>query len=557
MIPSRSASHDASITLWPTPTVTQDDCAVGGLDQHPRDRVGAVALVEDPDLVVDELELRDRRIGPDERLPQSLVEGVHGAVPLAGLDVAHARRDQLHRRLRDGLLPRRRVGEGLGDHAPRLDGEVGRPGSVDLGREQQLERRVGCLERVAARLHLLDLGRDAVDQVAVARQVVAELATLQLDRGTAGHVADEQPHVVAHTDRIHVLVEVRVHLDRARVQPGLVREGRRTDVGLARGGRHVRHLGHRVGDPGGVAEQTLRQHPPVQLQLEVGHDGHEVGVAGPLAVPVDGALHVRRAGLDGGQCVGDRAAGVVVAVDADAALGRRHHVVHDVADPAREHPSVGVAERDDLGPGVVRRPQHLERVVTVGAVAVEEVLGVEEDLLTLGGQVAHRVADHLEVLGQRRSQGQLDVPWMRLRHEGDHRGATVAQRADQRVVRSPYAGPPGGAEGGEPRVAEVELGARAGEELGVLGVGPGPTPLDEPDAQLVELARDRQLVGHGEVQPLLLRAVAQGGVVDVERALQVHRVRPGARAVGRRCSGETKRPPVGTGGLRVRVCPTR
>ena len=66
----------------------------------------------------------------------------------------------------------------------------------------------------------------------------------------------------------------------------------------------------------------------------------------------------------------------------------------------------------------------------------------------------------------------------------------------------------------------------AGEELGVLGVGARPTALDEADAQLVELARDGELVGDREVETLLLRAVAQGGVVDVERALQVHRVRP-------------------------------
>ena len=41
--------------------------AVAGLDQHPGDRVGAVALVEDPHLVVDQLELRDLREGLADR----------------------------------------------------------------------------------------------------------------------------------------------------------------------------------------------------------------------------------------------------------------------------------------------------------------------------------------------------------------------------------------------------------------------------------------------------------------------------------------------------------
>jgi hypothetical protein len=36
--------------------------------------------------------------------------------------------------------------------------------------------------------------------------------------------------------------------------------------------------------------------------------------------------------------------------------------------------------------------------------------------------------------------------------------------------------------------------------------------------------RDGELVRDGEVEPLLLRAVAQGRVVDVELAVQVHEV---------------------------------
>ena len=76
--------------------------AVGGLDQDPGDRVGAVTLVEDPHLVVDQLELRDLRERLHQRLPQRLVEGVDRAVALAGLDVPHALGDAASR------SPRRR-----------------------------------------------------------------------------------------------------------------------------------------------------------------------------------------------------------------------------------------------------------------------------------------------------------------------------------------------------------------------------------------------------------------------------------------------------------------
>ena len=320
-----------------------------------------------------------------------------------------------------------------------------------------------------------------------------------------------------------MLVEVGVDLDRAGVQPGLVRERRRADVGLARGRRDVGDLGDGVRDAGRLVEQALRQHAAVQLELEVGDDGDEVGVAGALAVAVDAALHVARAGGDRGQRVGDGAAGVVVGVDADPGAGRLDHVEHDVGDPVGQHAAVGVAERDDLGAGLGGGAQHLQRVRPVGAVAVEEVLGVEEHRLPLLAQVGDGVAHHREVLLERRAQRELDVAVVRLGDEGDHARPGVAEGGDQRVVGGAYAGPAGGAERRELRVGELELLARAAEELGVLRVRARPAALDVAHAEPVELAGDAQLVGDREVEPLLLGAVAQGGVVDVERAVQVHR----------------------------------
>ena len=133
------------------------------------------------------------------------------------------------------------------------------------------------------------------------------------------------------------------------------------------------------------------------------------------------------------------------------------------------------------------------------------------------------VADHREVLLQRGAQRELDVPVVRLGHQGDHPGAAVAQRRDQRVVGGLHAGPPGRAERGQLGVLQRQLLAGAGEELGVLRVGARPAALDEADPEPVELPGDRQLVGDGEVEPLLLRTVAQGGVVDVERVPAGHR----------------------------------
>jgi hypothetical protein len=129
------------------------------------------------------------------------------------------------------------------------------------------------------------------------------------------------------------------------------------------------------------------------------------------------------------------------------------------------------------------------------------------------------VPHHREVLLQRRTQRQLDVPVVALRDDRDDRCARVAEGGHERVVRRGHPGAAGGAEGRELRVLQVELGPAPAEELGVLRVRSRPAALDEADAEVVQVPRDHQLVGDGEVQPLLLGTVAQRRVVDVERVV--------------------------------------
>src|SRR3546814_16257114 len=62
---------------------------------------------------------------------------------------------------------------------------------------------------------------------------------------------------------------------------------------------------------------TLFRSADPELQLEVGDAGHEVGVAGALAVAVDRALQLGGTAQHGGHRVGDRAAAVVLGVDAE------------------------------------------------------------------------------------------------------------------------------------------------------------------------------------------------------------------------------------------------
>ena len=236
------------------------------------------------------------------------------------------------------------------------------------------------------------------------------------------------------------------------------------------------------------------------------------------------------AGLDRRHRVGHGAAGVVVAVDADAGPGRRDDIRDGGMDLPGQHPPVGVAQGDDLRTGVDSGLDAGERVLAVEEVAVEEVLGVDDDGAPLGDQVAHGVADHREVLLAGRPQRPLHVPDVRLRDERDDARPRVDERLDLRVLDGGRARLTGRAEGRERRVVHGELGLGPAEELRVVRVGPRPSPFDVSDAEVVEVTGDRQLVRDGEVDPLLLRAVAHRRVVDVER--RGHLALPGSRAKG-------------------------
>ena len=92
----------------------------------------------------------------------------------------------------------------------------------------------------------------------MAGQVEAELGTLELDACPAGHLGDQHPLPVAHNRRVHVVVELRVHLDRTRVQPRLMGESRRPDIGLVGVGSDVGDLRQRVRGAGQLAERAVR-----------------------------------------------------------------------------------------------------------------------------------------------------------------------------------------------------------------------------------------------------------------------------------------------------------
>src|SRR5215207_2340114 len=176
----------------------------------------------------------------------------------------------------------------------------------------------------------------------------------------------------------------------------------------------------------------------------------------------------------------------------------------------------------------------------VVGVAVEEVLAVEEHPAALGDQEAHGVGHHRQVLLRRGAQRLPHVPQVGLGDQADDRGLRVPQRQHLRVGRRARPGLAGGAERDQLCVPHRQLGPGPGEELGVLRQRAGPAALDESDTELVEQPRDGELVGDREGHALTLRAVAQGGVVDVERVVE-HGFSPGKMKKTSRGCGRSAR----------------
>ena len=71
----------------------------------------------------------------------------------------------------------------------------------------------------------------------------------------------------------------------------------------------------------------------------------QVGIAAPLAKSVDGALHLARAGADGGQRVGHRHPRVIMAVNAKTRLGNRlANGADNLEHFRRQRAAIGIAQ---------------------------------------------------------------------------------------------------------------------------------------------------------------------------------------------------------------------
>src|SRR5687768_7582716 len=182
--------------------------------------------------------------------------------------------------------------------------------------------------------------------------------------------------MIAHGRGIDVLVAARRPFDGVDVNAALVGEGGLADPGLARVVADVRDLVHELGKFSKLW-QRCRGHPYlVHLKGERGDDTGEVAIAGALTVAIDGALNVGRADIDRRDGVGDSETAVIVRVNAEARLQSPSCGGGDAPDLTWEATTIGVAETDDIGAGVLRCLPGGEGIILGVLVAVKRVFRV-------------------------------------------------------------------------------------------------------------------------------------------------------------------------------------
>ena len=143
------------------------------------------------------------------------------------------------------------------------------------------------------------------------------------------------------------------------------------------------------------------------------------------------------------------------------------------------------------------------------------MLRVEEHPATLCAEERHRIAHHRDALDEVGAQGLGHVQVPRLAHQAHHLGAGLEEIAKGLRRVSSLSGAPGHAERGELCMLQC-LFHRELEELRVARVGARPAPLDEGEADLVELVQDAQPILNRVGQVRLLRAVAKRRVVELD-----------------------------------------
>ena len=318
-----------------------------------------------------------------------------------------------------------------------------------------------------ARLHIV---QDCLERPRITRKVDSQALCLRSKRRLARKFAHEHSRCVADVSRIRVLVGFRKTRDGARVQAALVRERRSARIGMVRGNGQVARFGYELGGPREVAQVVGADAVEPHLELHVGNGGKQVGIAHALADAADGALHLQRTRTDSGKRIGHRTAGIVVTVNAQLLVGKRTRNDADyLLHLEGKRAAVRLAKIDGVGAGLACRANARERVVGIGLIAIEEVLGVEHDDEPVSLQIRDRIGDHAKVFLERGLQRARDLGIPCFPHDGCHRSSALDEVGKALISVGRRALLAGGPERGDARMVKRHL-LHAAEELDVLRV---------------------------------------------------------------------------------------
>ena len=214
----------------------------------------------------------------------------------------------------------------------------------------------------------------------------------------------------------------------------------------------------------------------------------QIGVAAALADAVQRALDLAHAGLDGGQRIGDRLAGVVMGMDAEM-LARHAGGDHARATMSRISdgcvPPLVSQSTTQRAPASIGRLGAGERIVGIGLVAVEEMLAIDHRLLAGGDRRLDGVADAVEVFLVGAAERDVDMVVPALGDKADGIGLRAASSAASPDRWRPKRRPAWSCRRRRSRRVSVRF---FGEEGGVGRVGAGIAALDIVDAEFVEHA---------------------------------------------------------------------
>ena len=293
--------------------------AVGAFDKHTGHGLGPA--IEDTDLVVDQLEVRDGALIDAQVLPEGAVQRIDRTIPLGNVVDALAADGHLHHGLRHRHLLAARIVTPFDGGVETLDLKIGRHRTQPTP-GQKLERGIRALVGIASGLAPLQFRKEAVDARIGAVEQDSEAIELGDKIRPARLVGDKNSALVADDIGRDVLIGSRVFRQRGRVDTGLGREGARTDIRRLPFGTRFSISSKRRDSwvspaERGFTDADLEAVGVAGLEHQGRDQRHKVGVAAALAVPVEGAAGCAGPAAVHRKGIGDRQIGVVMGMNAE------------------------------------------------------------------------------------------------------------------------------------------------------------------------------------------------------------------------------------------------